>query len=234
MMATLSGRSVVPGSLMTAPILALVRMACSASLTTPATGAYTHGIPRPFEHGRPPHEKRGDEARRQYSDDHRRPRQGVRTVRLGEDDHHRLDGGQCPGAGQGREDRPQHLQKEIGQGATRMTIARHNAGPRMSGAVVHNNTVYLAGQVAADCSAGVKGQTEQVLKKIDDLLKAAGTDKSKLLSATVYLADIRGFEEMNAVWDAWVVAGSTPGRATVEARLANPKLLVEIVAIAAV
>ena len=115
-----------------------------------------------------------------------------------------------------------------------MTIARHNAGPRMSGAVVHNNTVYLAGQVAADASAGVKGQTEQVLKKIDDLLKAAGTDKSKLLSATIFLADIRGFDEMNAAWDAWVVAGSTPGRATVEARLANSKFLVEIVAVAAV
>ena len=83
-------------------------------------------------------------------------------------------------------------------------------------------------------SAGVKGQTEQVLKKIDDLLKAAGTDKSKLLSATIFLADIRGFDEMNAAWDAWVVAGSTPGRATVEARLANSKFLVEIVAIAAV
>jgi enamine deaminase RidA (YjgF/YER057c/UK114 family) len=114
-----------------------------------------------------------------------------------------------------------------------MTIARHNAGPRMSGAVVHGDTVYLAGQVASDPAAGVKGQTEQVLKKIDDLLASAGTDKSKLLSATVYLADIRGFDEMNAAWDAWVVAGSTPGRATVEARLASPKFLVEIVAIAA-
>lgn len=114
-----------------------------------------------------------------------------------------------------------------------MTIARHSAGPRMSGAVVHGSTVYLAGQVASDPSAGVKGQTEQVLKKIDDLLKAAGSDKSKLLSATVYLADIRGFEEMNAAWDAWVVAGSAPGRATVEARLASPKYLVEIVAVAA-
>jgi len=114
-----------------------------------------------------------------------------------------------------------------------MTITRHSAGPRMSGAVVHGDTVYLAGQVAGDPSAGVKGQTEQVLKKIDDLLKAAGTDKSKLLSATIYLADIRGFEEMNAVWDAWVTPGSTPGRATVEARLAGPRYLVEIVAIAA-
>jgi len=114
-----------------------------------------------------------------------------------------------------------------------MTIARHSAGPRMSGAVVHGDTVYLAGQVASDPSAGVKGQTEQVLKRIDDLLKSAGTDKSKLLSATVYLADIRGYDEMNAAWDAWVSPGNTPGRATVEARLASPKYLVEIVAIAA-
>ena len=114
-----------------------------------------------------------------------------------------------------------------------MTIARHSAGPRMSGAVVHGDTVYLEGQVASDPSAGVKGQTEQVLKRIDDLLKSAGTDKSKLLSATVYLADIRGYDEMNAAWDAWVSPGNTPGRATVEARLASPKYLVEIVAIAA-
>lgn len=115
-----------------------------------------------------------------------------------------------------------------------MTIARHSAGPRMSGAVVHNNTVYLAGQVASDGTANVKGQTEQVLKKIDDLLKAAGSDKSKLLSATIFLSDMRYFQDMNAVWDAWVSPGNTPGRATVEARLANPSLLVEIVAIAAV
>jgi len=114
-----------------------------------------------------------------------------------------------------------------------MTIARHGAGPRMSGAVVHGDTVYLAGQVASDPSAGVKAQTEQVLKRIDDLLKSAGTDKSKLLSATVYLADMRGYDEMNAAWDAWVSPGNTPGRATVEARLASPKYLVEIVAIAA-
>src|SRR5437773_7576520 len=106
-----------------------------------------------------------------------------------------------------------------------MDIARHNVGPRMSAAVVHGDTVYLAGQVAADPSAGVKGQTEQVLKKIDDLLASAGSDKSKLLSATVYLADIRAFDEMNAAWDAWVMPGSAPGRATVEARLASPKYL---------
>jgi len=114
-----------------------------------------------------------------------------------------------------------------------MTIARHNAGPRMSGAVVHNNTVYLAGQVAGDSSAGVKGQTEQILKKIDDLLKAAGTDKSKLLSATIFLADMRGFEEMNSVWDAWIDPANPPARATGEAKLAAPKYKVEIIVTAA-
>jgi len=103
----------------------------------------------------------------------------------------------------------------------------------MSGAVVHGETVYLAGQVASDPAAGVKGQTEQVLKKIDDLLKSAGTDKTKLLSATVYLADMRGFDEMNAAWDAWVDKTNTPARATVETRLARPHYLVEIAAIAA-
>jgi len=115
-----------------------------------------------------------------------------------------------------------------------MTIARHHVGPRMSQAVVHGNTVYLAGQVASDPSAGVKGQTEQVLQKIDALLKAAGSSKSRLLSATVYLSDIRGYDEMNAAWDAWVDPANTPGRATVEARLASPKYLVEICVIAGI
>ena len=113
-----------------------------------------------------------------------------------------------------------------------MSVKRHNAGPRMSGAVVHNSTVYLAGQVAAGPT--VKAQTEAVLKKIDDLLAAAGSSKANLLSTTIYLADIRTFDEMNAVWDAWVSAGNTPARATVEARLANPKFLVEIMVTAAV
>jgi enamine deaminase RidA (YjgF/YER057c/UK114 family) len=113
-----------------------------------------------------------------------------------------------------------------------MSVKRHNAGPRMSGAVVHGNTIYLAGQVAD--GADVKAQTEAVLKKIDDLLGAAGSSKANLLSATIYLADIRGFEQMNAVWDAWVSPGNTPARATVEARLASPKYLVEIMLTAAV
>jgi enamine deaminase RidA (YjgF/YER057c/UK114 family) len=114
-----------------------------------------------------------------------------------------------------------------------MSITRHNAGPRMSGAVVHGDTVYLAGQVARDGSTSVKAQTEAVLKQIDDLLRAAGTSKSKLLSTTIYLASIATFNEMNAVWDAWVDPQNTPARATVEAKLAAPQYLVEIMVIAA-
>jgi enamine deaminase RidA (YjgF/YER057c/UK114 family) len=112
-----------------------------------------------------------------------------------------------------------------------MSVKRINAGPRMSGAVVHGNTVYLAGQVAEGPT--VKAQTEAILKKIDDLLAGAGSSKANLLSATIYLSDIRGYDEMNAVWDAWVSPGNTPARATVEARLANPKYLVEIMVVAA-
>jgi len=114
-----------------------------------------------------------------------------------------------------------------------MTITRYNAGPRMSQAVVHGDTVYLAGQVASDPSAPVKGQTEQILKKIDAALATAGSDKSKLLSATVWLANMGSFDEMNAAWDAWVDPANTPARATVEARLAAPRYLVEIAVVAA-
>lgn len=115
-----------------------------------------------------------------------------------------------------------------------MDIKRHHAGPRMSAAVVHGNTVYVAGQVASDPSLGTKEQTQQVLEKIEKLLASAGSDKSKLLSATVYIANMATFGEMNAAWDAWVTPGQTPARATVEARLAQPKLLVEIMVIAAI
>ena len=114
-----------------------------------------------------------------------------------------------------------------------MPIERHQAGPRMSQAVVHGNTVYLAGQVADDTSQATAGQTKQVLAKIDALLKAAGTDKSKLLSANVWLPDISNFAEMNSAWDAWVSPGNTPARATVEAKLATPAYLVEIMVVAA-
>jgi enamine deaminase RidA (YjgF/YER057c/UK114 family) len=114
-----------------------------------------------------------------------------------------------------------------------MTIKRINPGPRFCGAVVHGETVYVAGQTASDRSAGARGQTEQVLQKIDGLLQSAGTDKSRLLSATVYLSDMRYFDEMNAAWDAWVDKANLPARATVEARLAAPQILVEIVVTAA-
>lgn len=114
-----------------------------------------------------------------------------------------------------------------------MSIARHNVGPRLSQAVMHNGTIYLAGQVADDPSGGVKGQTEQILRKIDGLLAHFGSHKSKLLSATIWIANMGTFDEMNAAWDAWVEPGHSPARATVESRLARPGYLVEIMVIAA-
>jgi enamine deaminase RidA (YjgF/YER057c/UK114 family) len=112
-------------------------------------------------------------------------------------------------------------------------LKRLETGPRMSQAVIHGNTVYLAGQVADDTSADVTGQTRQVLATIDRLLAAAGSDKTRVLSATVYLADIGTFAAMNAAWDGWVAAGHAPARATVEAALASPAYKVEIVVTAA-
>jgi enamine deaminase RidA (YjgF/YER057c/UK114 family) len=103
----------------------------------------------------------------------------------------------------------------------------------MSQAVVHNNTVYVAGQVS-DAAPTAKGQTEAILKKIDEILGACGSHKSKLLSTTIYLANMAFYNEMNEAWDAWVESGNTPARATVEARLAAPKFLVEIMVVAAV
>jgi enamine deaminase RidA (YjgF/YER057c/UK114 family) len=114
-----------------------------------------------------------------------------------------------------------------------MSIERIKVGPRMSQAVVYGNLVYLAGQVADDSSTDVADQTRQILAKIDSLLAEAGTDKSKLLSASVWLSEISTFNEMNAVWDAWVTPGSPPARACVEAKLAFPQLKVEIAAVAA-
>jgi enamine deaminase RidA (YjgF/YER057c/UK114 family) len=103
----------------------------------------------------------------------------------------------------------------------------------MSQAVIHGDTVYLAGQVAADPNGDVSGQTRQVLDAIDRLLAEAGTDKTRILSATIYLADIGTFAQMNAAWDAWVPQGHTPARATVEATLAVPAYKIEIQVIAA-
>ncbi|MFD0938111.1 RidA family protein [Methylobacterium trifolii] len=115
-----------------------------------------------------------------------------------------------------------------------MTIERFEPGKRMSQAVAHSDTVYLAGQVAADTvGTGVTAQTQQILGQIDRLLAAAGSSKEHILMATIYLADMDGFPEMNAAWDAWVSKDNPPGRATVEARLAGPEYLVEIVVVAA-
>ena len=114
-----------------------------------------------------------------------------------------------------------------------MSIRRIDVGPRMSQAVVHGKTVYLAGQVAADPKADVIGQTQQILGQIDRLLKEAGTDKTRILSANVWLADIKSFADMNKAWEAWAPQGNTPARATTEARLAAPEYLVEIACIAA-
>ena len=114
-----------------------------------------------------------------------------------------------------------------------MPVERFGTGPRMSQAVVHGDTVYLAGQVADDPVPSVTEQTRQVLAKIDALLKSAGTDKTRILSANIWLADMGAFAEMNAVWDKWVAAGHTPARATVEAALARPDYLVEVMVVAA-
>ena len=115
-----------------------------------------------------------------------------------------------------------------------MTVQRIKPGPRMSGAVVHGNTVYLAGQVASQAAGqSVTEQTREILSIIDSLLAEAGTDKSKLLMANIWLTDISTFQEMNAVWDGWVSPGNTPARATVESKLAAPQFTVEIAVIAA-
>jgi enamine deaminase RidA (YjgF/YER057c/UK114 family) len=114
-----------------------------------------------------------------------------------------------------------------------MTIKRMKVGKRLSEIVVHGNTVYLAGEVPDDGTLDITGQTEQVLSKIEKALREAGSDKSKLLSAQIFLPDMKDFAAMNAVWEKWVVPGQTPARATVEAKLANPAYKVEIMCIAA-
>ena len=115
-----------------------------------------------------------------------------------------------------------------------MEIKRLEPGKRMSEAVVHTHVAYLAGQIPEDTSKGPLEQTREVLAAIDSVLAKLGTDKSRLLSATVYLSNIGNFAAMNEAWDAWVSPGNPPARATVEARLASPDILVEIVVTAAV
>jgi enamine deaminase RidA (YjgF/YER057c/UK114 family) len=110
-----------------------------------------------------------------------------------------------------------------------MKIDRKEVGPRMSKVVVHGDTVYLAG-LTADKTVGqsVAEQTREILAAIDALLAQGGTDKTKLLQATIWLQDIRTVDEMNKVWDAWVAPGCTPARACIEARLQSPAKMVEI------
>ena len=112
-----------------------------------------------------------------------------------------------------------------------MDITRHETGPRMSQANIHNGVVYLAGQVGE--GASVKEQTQSILSQVDRLLALSGSSKERILSAQIWLSDIADFAEMNAAWDAWVAPGNAPARATGEAKLAAPKYKVEIIVIAA-
>lgn len=112
-----------------------------------------------------------------------------------------------------------------------MSIVRHESGKRMSQVNIHNGTVYLAGQIGE--GETVADQTRAVLAEIDRLLALAGSDKTKILSAQIWLADMADFAEMNSVWDEWVAPGNAPGRATGEAKLAAPKYRVEIIVVAA-
>ena len=115
-----------------------------------------------------------------------------------------------------------------------MKIERHETGPRMSKAVIHGDTVYLA-RIVADSPKGksIAEQTRSILSQIDGFLGTTGTNKTKLLSANIWITDMAQFAEMNAVWDGWVSPGNTPARATVEARLASPDYKVEIMVVAA-
>lgn len=115
-----------------------------------------------------------------------------------------------------------------------MAVARFGTNPRMSMAVTHGGVVYLAGQVAKDPVPSVTEQTRQILAGIDELLRQVGTDKSRLLTANIWLTDMSTFDEMNAVWDAWIADGGKPARATVGTSLAKPGLMVEIAVTAAV
>jgi len=107
-----------------------------------------------------------------------------------------------------------------------------NPGPRMSGAVISNGMLYLSGQVADDATATIEEQTRQVLAKIDDYLKQANATRGQLVMVNIYLPNIMDFDAMNAVYDRWIDAEMAPARATVEARLANPALRIEITAVA--
>ncbi len=112
-------------------------------------------------------------------------------------------------------------------------ISRSETTQRMSRIVIHNHTIYLCGQVADNSEDGVGPQTANMLAKVDSLLEKAGSDRKHMLSATIYLRDMKDFAAMNSVWDEWVPEGCAPARACVEARMAREDLLVEISVIAA-
>jgi enamine deaminase RidA (YjgF/YER057c/UK114 family) len=112
-------------------------------------------------------------------------------------------------------------------------IRRIDPGPRLSEASIHGDRMYLSGMIPEDTSQDITGQVKQALSEIDALLAKGGSDKTRILSAVIWLADIGDFAAMNAVWDAWVVPGQTPARATVQARLNDPKMKVEIMVVAA-
>ena len=114
------------------------------------------------------------------------------------------------------------------------SIKRVNVGKRLSDMAVHHGVAYLAGQVPDDTTQDITGQTAQVLATIDKLLAEAGTDKTKILMAQIFVSNMKEFDGMNKAWDAWVAEGNAPPRATIEARLANPDYKVEIVVTAAV
>jgi enamine deaminase RidA (YjgF/YER057c/UK114 family) len=115
----------------------------------------------------------------------------------------------------------------------KMEIQRLHVGSRLSEAAIHNQTVYLAGQIAEDVTQDIVGQTREVLGHVERLLAEAGSDKSRILMCQIYLADLKHYDGMNAAWDAWVVPGHAPPRATVQASLANPQWLIEVVVTAA-
>ena len=114
-----------------------------------------------------------------------------------------------------------------------MAITRIDSGPRMSRAVVHGDTVYLQGLTATNPNEDIKGQTRQVLARIEEALAQVGSNKSKLLSVNIWLSNIGQFAAMNEVWDAWVDKANAPARATVESKLARPEILVEMMCVAA-
>lgn len=114
-----------------------------------------------------------------------------------------------------------------------MSVQRLHVGKCLSEVAIHNGTIYLAGQIAEDATQNIEGQTREVLGHIDRLLAEAGSDKTKILSCQIFLSDVKDFAGMNAVWDEWVAPGNAPPRATVEAKLARPELLVEIIIVAA-